>query len=184
MKLSGCCPNSRTYVAALAACASSAMREEVVDVDGKLVKRKSLETGLAIHVKASNNRCCEDVFVGNALIDMYAKYGKLEEARKVFDGMAGRDVVSWNAMIQGSAGSGDSKLALELVFGMARENDPDERTFIAAVMACVHLSASEQPVPREDGKLLRIQSLERGWRFILSPRSLDAARTDLSRTAW
>ncbi|XP_024545090.1 pentatricopeptide repeat-containing protein At4g18520, chloroplastic-like [Selaginella moellendorffii] len=162
MKLSGCCPNSRTYVAALAACASSAMREEVVDVDGKLVKRKSLETGLAIHGEASNNRCCEDVFVGNTLIDMYAKYGKLEEARKVFDGMAGGDVVSWNAMIQGSAGSGDSKLALELVFGMARENDPDERAFIAALMICVHLSASEQPVPREDGKLLRIQSLEKG----------------------
>ncbi|XP_024533217.1 pentatricopeptide repeat-containing protein At2g13600-like [Selaginella moellendorffii] len=84
MKLSGCCPNSRTYVATLAACASSAMREEAVDVDGKLVKRKSLETGLAIHGEASNNRCCEDVFVGNTLIDMYAKCGTLEEARKVF----------------------------------------------------------------------------------------------------
>ncbi|XP_024542068.1 putative pentatricopeptide repeat-containing protein At5g52630 [Selaginella moellendorffii] len=37
--------------------------------------------------------------------------------------------------------SGDSKLALELFFGMAREDDPDERTFVAA------LSASEPPVP-------------------------------------
>ncbi|XP_024542078.1 pentatricopeptide repeat-containing protein At2g13600-like [Selaginella moellendorffii] len=90
MKLSGCCPNSQTCVAALAACASSAMREEAVDVDGKLVKRKSLETGVAIHGEASNSRCCEDVFVGNTLIDMYAKCEKLEEARKVFDGMAGR----------------------------------------------------------------------------------------------
>ncbi|XP_024542074.1 pentatricopeptide repeat-containing protein At3g24000, mitochondrial-like [Selaginella moellendorffii] len=89
-KLSGCCPSSRTCVAALAACASSAMREEAVDVDGKLVKRKSLETGVAIHGEASNSRCCEDVFVGNTLIDMYAKCEKLEEARKVFDGMAGR----------------------------------------------------------------------------------------------
>ncbi|XP_024519076.1 pentatricopeptide repeat-containing protein At2g13600-like [Selaginella moellendorffii] len=122
MKLSGCCPNSRTYVAALAACASSALREEAVDVDGKLVKRKSLETGVAIQGEASNKRCCEDVFVGNTLIDMYAKCGKLEEARKVFDGMAGRDVVSWNAMIQGSVGSGDSKLALELFFGMRPNN--------------------------------------------------------------
>ncbi|XP_024530672.1 pentatricopeptide repeat-containing protein At3g57430, chloroplastic-like [Selaginella moellendorffii] len=58
--------------------------------------------------------------------------------------------------------SGDSKLALELFFGMAREDDPDERTFVAALMACVHLSASEPPVPREDGKLVRIQSLEKG----------------------
>ncbi|XP_024542071.1 pentatricopeptide repeat-containing protein At3g24000, mitochondrial-like [Selaginella moellendorffii] len=112
MKLSGCCPSSRTCVAALAACASSAMREEAVDVDGKLVKRKSLETGVAIHGEASNSRCCEDVFVGNTLIDMYAKCEKLEEARKVFDGMAGR--------------------------------------------------SSEPPVPREDGKLVRIQSLEKG----------------------
>ncbi|XP_024542066.1 pentatricopeptide repeat-containing protein At3g21470-like [Selaginella moellendorffii] len=112
MKLSGCCPSSRTCVAALAACASSAMREEAVDVDGKLVKRKSLETGVAIHSEASNNRCCEDVFVGNTLIDRYAKCEKLEEAPKVFDGMAGR--------------------------------------------------SSEPPVPREDGKLVRIQSLEKG----------------------
>ncbi|XP_024542064.1 pentatricopeptide repeat-containing protein DOT4, chloroplastic-like [Selaginella moellendorffii] len=107
MKLSGCCPNSQTCVAALAACASSAMREEAVDVDGKL------------------------------------------EARKVFDGMAGR--CKWRQQ----AGLGG-------VFGMARENDPDERTFVAALMACIHLSASEPPVPREDGKLVRIQSLEKG----------------------
>ncbi|CAK9201053.1 unnamed protein product [Sphagnum jensenii] len=40
-------------------------------------------------------------FVGNSLVDMYAKCGSIEDARQVFDRMPRRDVVAWNAMIFG-----------------------------------------------------------------------------------
>jgi pentatricopeptide repeat protein len=40
-----------------------------------------------------------DMFVWNALLGMYAKCGEVEEARRVFDGMPARDVVSWNTMV-------------------------------------------------------------------------------------
>ncbi|KAK7260272.1 hypothetical protein RIF29_26188 [Crotalaria pallida] len=41
---------------------------------------------------------CE-VFLGNALITMYSRRGRLDEARRVFDEMTRRDLVSWNAML-------------------------------------------------------------------------------------
>ncbi|KAG2581114.1 pentatricopeptide repeat-containing protein At1g71490-like [Panicum virgatum] len=47
-----------------------------------------------------------DMYVWNALVGMYAKCGQLEDARRVFDGMPARDVVSWNAMVSGYASTG------------------------------------------------------------------------------
>ncbi|KAH9623938.1 hypothetical protein KSS87_009602 [Heliosperma pusillum] len=41
----------------------------------------------------------EDVFLGNALIDMYANCGDLRSSRTVFDTMSERDVVSWTALV-------------------------------------------------------------------------------------
>ncbi|KAF5179513.1 Pentatricopeptide repeat [Thalictrum thalictroides] len=37
-----------------------------------------------------------------SLIDMYAKCGKVDTARKLFDKMPKRDVVAWSAMVSGS----------------------------------------------------------------------------------
>ncbi|KAL9245515.1 hypothetical protein vseg_019159 [Gypsophila vaccaria] len=41
----------------------------------------------------------DDVFIGNGLIDMYAKCGDLRSSRSVFDAMSERDVVSWTALV-------------------------------------------------------------------------------------
>ncbi|KAM1218124.1 hypothetical protein ACFX2I_045362 [Malus domestica] len=45
------------------------------------------------------------VFVTNCLIQMYVKCGVLEYAGKVFYGMPETDMVSWNTMVFGYAGS-------------------------------------------------------------------------------
>ncbi|KAK1323601.1 Pentatricopeptide repeat-containing protein [Acorus calamus] len=45
----------------------------------------------------------DDLVLGNALVDMYAKCGKLVEARRVFDRMPFRDVVSTTSLIGGYA---------------------------------------------------------------------------------
>jgi hypothetical protein len=39
--------------------------------------------------------------VGSALVGMYEKCGEMGEARRVFDGIADKDIVAWNAMITG-----------------------------------------------------------------------------------
>ncbi|CAD6220276.1 unnamed protein product [Miscanthus lutarioriparius] len=57
----------------------------------------------------------------NALVSMYAKCGDLAAARRVFDGMEHRDVVSWNSMISGYAASGQWREAVELFRRMQAE---------------------------------------------------------------
>ncbi|KAF5748960.1 Pentatricopeptide repeat-containing protein [Tripterygium wilfordii] len=44
-----------------------------------------------------------NVMVGTALVDMYAKCGKINMAQKVFDFMLQRNVVTWNTMLSGLA---------------------------------------------------------------------------------
>ena len=41
-----------------------------------------------------------DVFVGTALVDMYAKCGCIDMAEEVFEGMSKMNVFSWVAMIE------------------------------------------------------------------------------------
>ncbi|KAL5219980.1 hypothetical protein ABZP36_024693 [Zizania latifolia] len=71
-----------------------------------------------------------NVFVASALLDVYAKCGRVKDARRVFDGMPERNTVSWNALIAGYAESGKMAPALELFLEMEREGlVPDEATF-------------------------------------------------------
>ncbi|KAI4340475.1 hypothetical protein MLD38_025305 [Melastoma candidum] len=55
-----------------------------------------------------------DVVVGTALVEMYAKGGRLDLARLVFDEMDLRNSVTWNAIVGGHLGQGDIEGALEL----------------------------------------------------------------------
>ena len=41
------------------------------------------------------------MFVGSALVHSYLRFGFTEDAHHVFDELAVRDVVLWNAMING-----------------------------------------------------------------------------------
>lgn len=59
-----------------------------------------------------------DAFVSSALIVMYSKCGRVEDARKVFDGMAVKDLVSMNAVVSGYAQQGAPNEALDLVESM------------------------------------------------------------------
>uniref|UniRef100_A0A7N0T3L6 DYW domain-containing protein n=1 Tax=Kalanchoe fedtschenkoi TaxID=63787 RepID=A0A7N0T3L6_KALFE len=81
-----------------------------------------LTRGRKVHGYAVKSCLCEDVFVGNALVDMYAKCEKMDEAMRVFEGMETRDVVSWNAMVTGFAQIGRYEDALDL-FERMRESE-------------------------------------------------------------
>lgn len=62
--------------------------------------------GLEIHGHVVKNGFCLDLYVSTALIDMYAKLGELGMARKLFDEMKERSLVSWTALIGGYVRSG------------------------------------------------------------------------------
>ncbi|KAM5571859.1 putative pentatricopeptide repeat-containing protein [Rosa sericea] len=85
--------------------------------------RSDLCGGVEVHgrvVKTGFGFC---VPVSNALIDMYGKCGGLESARKVFDEMRERDVVSYNAILGAhSRGGVDMESAAVLFEGMQGRN--------------------------------------------------------------
>ncbi|MBA0847383.1 hypothetical protein Goshw_017112 [Gossypium schwendimanii] len=100
-------------------------------------KLNAIETGKRIHSSIRDTNLIEDVRVGTALIDFYSKCGFLEDARKVFDEMSERDLVSWNAMISGYAGCEEIEEVVFLVMTMQREGfRPNSRTLVAMILVC------------------------------------------------
>ena len=53
-----------------------------------------------IHCHVGRGRFELDIYVENALIDMYEKCGNLSDACQVFEKMPQRDVISWTSMIR------------------------------------------------------------------------------------
>ncbi|KAL1192241.1 Pentatricopeptide repeat-containing protein [Cardamine amara subsp. amara] len=71
-------------------------------------------SGRVVHgsIEVSSHRC--NLYVCNALISMYKRFGKVDIARKLFDRMSERDAVSWNAVINCYASEGSLEEALKL----------------------------------------------------------------------
>lgn len=90
MQQAGVQPDNFTFPFLLKACASLS----------------ALQEGKKIHEDIIRGGFESDVFVGSALIHMYTKCRSINIARKVFDKMCIRDVVSWNAMVAGYSQNG------------------------------------------------------------------------------
>ncbi|XP_057835654.2 putative pentatricopeptide repeat-containing protein At3g01580 [Cryptomeria japonica] len=144
MQLAGMMPDSFTIVSVLSACA------HVVDLQqGKSIHDFIIRTGLE-----------SNVFVANSLIDMYAKCKNQDIARKMFDRMCTRDVVSWNAMISGYAQNGYANEALELFAEMQLGDvKPDAETMVSLLLACSNLGALQQ------GMWIHTYVIRRGLEF-------------------
>ncbi|KAK7305044.1 hypothetical protein VNO77_42943 [Canavalia gladiata] len=69
-------------------------------------------SGLLIHLYVIKHGLEGDVFVSNALINMYSKFGRLQDAQRVFDCMRVRDLVSWNSIIATYEQNNDPTTAL------------------------------------------------------------------------
>lgn len=86
-----------------------------------------------------------NVVLGSALIDMYAKCGRLSEARKVFDNLITKNLVSWNTMLLGYAQHGFGREALEIYSIMHRNGiEPNDITFLGVLSACGHVGLVEE----------------------------------------
>ncbi|OAY84954.1 Pentatricopeptide repeat-containing protein, chloroplastic [Ananas comosus] len=102
----------------------------------------SIRWGMEIHHLVYKSGLHSDVFVSAAVVDMYAKCGCIEDARKVFDRMPLRDMVAWTVMIAGYAECGNPEESLILFDKMEEEGIvPDKVTMVAAVFACAKLGA-------------------------------------------
>ena len=108
----------------------------VVSVLGACAEMGELELGRRIHNYLERKGIAADGYVGNALVDMYAKCGNLKLARQVFNSMSIRDLTCWNAMLVGLSVHGQSLDALRLFDSMKIE--PDHVTFVGVLTACSH----------------------------------------------
>ncbi|XAR51891.1 hypothetical protein NMG60_11006680 [Bertholletia excelsa] len=128
--LTGIKPNQSTFSTVLCACASTASIEKGRDLHGKIFK-----LGL------QNN-----VFVGTALLDMYAKSGDIESSKCVFSLMREKNEISWTAMIQGLAENGFAEESLMLFEEMERTSSATANDLIlsSVLFACSHSGLVEK----------------------------------------
>lgn len=81
-------------------------------------------------------------YVNTTLVNVYAKRGKMEKARSVFDSMGEKDAVSWSTMIQGYASNSLPKEGVELFHQMLREDlKPDQYSIVGFLSSCASLGA-------------------------------------------
>lgn len=100
------------------------------------------EIGRQLHSIIVKKRFSSNLFVSNALIDMYAKAGSLKEARKLFELMETRDNISWNAIIVGYVQQEDETEAFNLFQRMiSRSIVADEVSLTSIFSACGHVKA-------------------------------------------
>eukprot|EP00257_Ricinus_communis_P019936 XP_015579060.1 pentatricopeptide repeat-containing protein At3g09040, mitochondrial [Ricinus communis] len=132
MKSCGFHPDEFTYTSILSACACL----------------EHVEGGRQLHSIIIKNKFASNLFVGNALIDMYAKSGFLEDARKQFELMKSRDNVSWNAIIVGYVQEEDEVEAFLMFQKMHLVGIlPDEVSLASILSACANVEGFEQGKP-------------------------------------
>lgn len=129
MQIAGVKPNSVTIPCILPACGNTAAL-----MHGKAAHGFSIRSGIS-----------GDVYVGSALIDMYAKCGRIKISRLCFDRMPTRNLVSWNAILGGYAMHGKAKEAIEIFHLMQRSGQkPDLVSFTGILSACSQSGLTEE----------------------------------------
>ncbi|KAL4600398.1 hypothetical protein ACB092_11G196800 [Castanea dentata] len=104
-----------------------------------------LERGKFVHKLVDELKLGYDVSVKNSLISMYSKCKRVDLAAKVFEGLQGKTIVSWNAMILGYAQNGRVNEALNHFCEMQSQNiKPDSFTLVSVIPALAELSVTRQ----------------------------------------
>lgn len=126
MHLRGLCANTAAFTVILQACADLA----------------AMDSGKQIHAQVFKRGLISDVYIGNAVVGMYAKAGHMDGARKTFDEMSIRDEVLWNAMITGYSQVGNRDEAFK-VFELMKWEDvnQDYFSYVGVLSACAGAAA-------------------------------------------
>ncbi|XP_064993558.1 pentatricopeptide repeat-containing protein At5g50390, chloroplastic-like [Musa acuminata AAA Group] len=97
----------------------------------------SLEHAKQAHAGLVRNGFGLDIVANTALVDLYCKWGRMEDARNVFEKMPRRNLLSWNALIGGYGNHGMGIEAVKMYEKMREEGMvPDHVTFLAVLGAC------------------------------------------------
>ncbi|PON81228.1 Tetratricopeptide-like helical domain containing protein [Trema orientale] len=95
----------------------------------------ALELGRQLHGIVVKSQFVDNIYVSNALIDMYGKCGSLDAAKKVLATMAEKDCVSWNSIVTACAANGMVYEALEFLDRMSSDKLRPNLVSWSAVLA-------------------------------------------------
>ncbi|XP_074268868.1 pentatricopeptide repeat-containing protein At3g09040, mitochondrial isoform X1 [Silene latifolia] len=141
MKDNGFHADEFTYTSILSACGG--------------LERQDL--GSQLHCVIIKTNFESNLFVANALVDMYAKSRSLVEARKLFDRINNRDNVSWNAIIVGYVQGEDENEAFGLFQRMMSHGTITDEVSLASILsACANLKDLDK------GRQIHCLSVKRG----------------------
>jgi pentatricopeptide repeat protein len=148
MKRKGVLPDAITFACSLKACMCIGALSKGIRIHGEIEKLGLLG---------------RDSIVGNALVDMYAKCGRLHKAKELFLSLPSRDVVSWNALLAGYVKHERDEAVLASFEQMQAEGiSPDSVTLAYVLKACGSMGAGGKgaQIHNEiDGKILAEQGL-------------------------
>ncbi|EEF38602.1 pentatricopeptide repeat-containing protein, putative [Ricinus communis] len=117
MRLAAVEPNHITFATLISFCADFPFQG------------KSIGPSIHAYVRKLGLDTC-NVMVGTALVDMYAKCGKVQLARLIFDDLKVKNSVSWNTMIDGYMRNGETGSAMELFDEMPEKDAISWTVFI------------------------------------------------------
>ncbi|XP_019437470.1 PREDICTED: pentatricopeptide repeat-containing protein At2g36980, mitochondrial [Lupinus angustifolius] len=104
-----------------------------------------LAHGKMIHNCIIHHGLNKYLYVGNGLVNMYAKCGDIEASRFAFHDILQKDLVSWNSMLFAYGLHGRANEALCLYREMVASGvKPDEVTFTGLLMTCSHLGLIDE----------------------------------------
>ncbi|KAF2533367.1 hypothetical protein F2Q70_00032651 [Brassica cretica] len=132
-----------------------------------------LENGVLVHGLAVKNGLDKDGYVAPSLVEMYGEFGRVEDARKVFDEITLKSSVLWGVLMKGYLRySSDSEVFR--LFYLMREGGlgiDNALTLICLVKACGNVFAGRE------GKSVHGLSIRRG--FIDQSGYLQASVVDM-----
>ncbi|ONK80456.1 uncharacterized protein A4U43_C01F17900 [Asparagus officinalis] len=144
-----CLPNEALELFIKMQCHSRPNRVTMACVLPAVASLSSLDKGREMHAQILRAEDLSDLHVSNALVDMYAKCGALSFARKIFDRIIDKDLISWTVMIAGYGMHGHGREAINAFKEMRCQGiEPDGACFISILYSCSHSGL-----------------IDEGWRF-------------------
>ncbi|KAL8547076.1 hypothetical protein ACS0TY_006704 [Phlomoides rotata] len=121
-------PNVYTFISILRSCSSLL----------------NIEFGKQVHAHVVKDNFVGDVYVGTALIDMYAKCGSMEDVEAIFSRLDEKDVFTWTVIISGYSQSNQGERAAHCFNEMRREGvSPNEFTVASCLRGCSGIASLE-----------------------------------------
>lgn len=98
--------------------------------------------GMSLHCCIVKSGLITDLSVANCLLTMYVRCGPPDVARKLFDEVPVKELITWNAMISGYCQNGHCTQVLDMYNEMNSCGIyPDPITLVGVLSSCAHLGA-------------------------------------------